>query len=52
LELDVERATGRGQGQGLLARRDGTVMLAHDRERDAQRRDEPPEPLGVAQPLG
>ena len=52
VDLDVERATAGGQGQGLLAGRDSTVMLAHDREGEAQKRDDLPEPLGVAQPLG
>ena len=50
--LDIERVTGRSQGQGTLTRLYGTVMLAHDGEMEAQKRDDPPEPLGVAQTLG
>jgi hypothetical protein len=51
-DLDVKRATGRGQGEGPLASRHSPVMLAHDIETVAQGAGDPPEPLVVAQPLG
>jgi hypothetical protein len=51
-DLDIERATAGGQRQGALSRRHGTVVLACDREIEAEIARQPPETLGIAQPLG
>jgi hypothetical protein len=50
-DLDVKRLTGRGYGERPLASRNGPVMLAHDREIDAQIDGDPSEPLAISQPL-
>ena len=50
--LEVERATDGRQGEGVLARRNGLVILAEDREGVAQIASDPSEPLRIVQPLG
>ena len=50
--LYVEGATAGGQGEGMLASHNGAIVLAHDREADAQVAGNPSEPLVIPQPLG
>jgi hypothetical protein len=51
-DLVVERPTGRGQSERPLACRDGTVMLAHVGEVDAQITSDPSVSLVITQPFG
>ena len=50
--VEVNSATGRGQGEGALARRNGTLVVTHRRERIAQIVRDQAEPMGIAQRLG
>jgi hypothetical protein len=47
-DLDVKGVASGGQGEGTLASHNGTVVLAHGREGDAQVAGNPSEPLGAS----
>src|SRR5262249_40940737 len=51
-DLLVKGATAGGQGEGTLASHNGAVVLAYDREGDAQVAGNPSESLIIPQPLG
>jgi hypothetical protein len=50
-DLDIERAAAGGQGESVLARRNGAVMLTQGREGDTQIASNPSESLGIVEPL-